>query len=287
MYHDLIAIVGYGLPVYASPGTEGRAQAISVRCANAHRFLRAALGADAAARVLVLAPQHWQRFTGSPMFGVPQTVDVQTVVVAGEDAGLWTLIVPPPGALPPAAAQALRRVYGRSDGVIAIGTFMDLLAVHELGHVFIDQTAGAFDFHRPRRWLVELFCNLGLHAYVAAVEPAQMEHLTTFPRAMIALGHTHLPHRQLADFERLYADMEPSNFVWYLSQLHLAAHHIYDAGGLETVQALFRAIVQSQNDVSDEQLAVQLRDAVHPIVAQVLTTWPDLELSEHRARGIA
>ena len=64
---------------------------------------------------------------------------------------------------------------------------------------------------------------------------------------------------------------------------HLAAHRIYDAGGLETVQALFRAIVQSQDNVSDEHLAVQLRDAVHPTVARVLTTWPDLEFSEAHA----
>jgi len=286
MYQNLIAIEGYGLSVYASPGTEGRAQAIAARCANAQRFLQAALGADVATRVLVLSLRHWQRFTGSPMFGIPQTVDAQTVVVAGEDAELWTLIVPPPEALPPAVAQALRRVYGRSDGVVAIGAFMDLLAVHELGHLFIDQTAGAFDFHRPRRWLVELFCNLGLHAYVAAVEPGQMEHLTTFPQAIVALGYAHLSHRQLADFERLYADMAPPNFAWYQSQLHLAAHRIYDAGGLAAVQALFRAIVPSRDNVSDAHLAEQLRDAVHPTVAQVLTTWPDLEFSEHKARRI-
>jgi hypothetical protein len=180
-------------------------------------------------------------------------------------------------------AGCRQNVLGRSapsDGAVAIGAFMDLLAVHELGHLFIDQTAGAFDFHRPRRWLVELFCNLGLHAYVAAVEPAQMDHLTTFPQAIVALGYGRLPHRQLADFERLYADMAPPNFAWYQCQLHLAAHRIYDASGLEVMQALFRTIVQSQDDISDAHLALQLRDAVHPAVAQVLTNWPELEFSE-------
>jgi hypothetical protein len=44
---------------------------------------------------------------------------------------------------------------------------MDLLAVHEVGHLFVDQAANQFDFHLPRRWLVELFCNLGLHATAA------------------------------------------------------------------------------------------------------------------------
>jgi len=38
--------------------------------------------------------------------------------------------------------------------------------------------------------------------------------------------------------------------------------------------------VQSQDDISDAHLALQLRDAVHPAVAQVLTNWPELEFSE-------
>jgi hypothetical protein len=49
MHQELITIKGYGLPVYASPGTEGRAQAVAIRCANAQRFLQAVLGADVAA----------------------------------------------------------------------------------------------------------------------------------------------------------------------------------------------------------------------------------------------
>ena len=279
-YSTLNELTGYSFPVYASPGTEARAQTIAARCERAYRFLGETLNPNTEIRVLILAPEDWERFTGSPMFGVPQTVDKQTVVVAGQDSELWKMIVPPIEYLPPDKAHTIRKVYNQADGSVSVASYMDLLPVHEIGHLFIDQAADAFDFHLPRRWLIELFCNLCLHAYVAKEEPGEMERLTAFPEAVIALGYRHLEHTNLDDFEQLYAGMEPPNFVWYLSQLHVAAHRIYDAGGIESVQAMFRTIVQSKDSIADEQLAMQLRDDVHPNAAKVLTTWPDWKLSE-------
>lgn len=278
-YSILSALKGYSFPVYASPGTEARAQTTAARSQRAFHFLSETLNSHTEIRVLILAPEDWKQFTGSSMFGVPQTVDTQTVVVAGQDSELWKMIVPPMEYLPPDTAHAIRKVYNQADGSVSVASYMDLLPVHEIGHLFIDQTANAFDFHLPRRWLIELFCNLCLHAYVAQEEPAEIEHLTVFPEAMIALGYRHLEHTNLDDFEQLYAGMEPPNFVWYLSQLHVAAHHIYDAGGIESVKALFRTIVQSKDNISDKQLAVQLQENVQPHAAQVLTTWPDLKFS--------
>lgn len=150
---------------------------------------------------------------------------------------------------------------------------MDLLPVHEVGHLFIDQTARQFDFHLPRRWLVELFCNLALHAYTAIEEPNQLSTLTVFPQTIVALGNNHLQHRALYDFEQLYASMEPPNFAWYQSRLHVAAQRIYDSAGIEALRRLFRAIVQSSESLADEQLAIHLQATVHPTVADVLVSW--------------
>jgi hypothetical protein len=209
------------------------------------------------------------------MYGVPQTTDERTLVVAGQNSELWRRIVPPTESLLPSAAQSLRAIYGQSDGSIDIAPYMDLLPVHEVGHLFVDQATGQFDFHEPRRWLVELFCNLGLHAYVAAEEPKQMPNLETFPQTIVAGGSARLPHQTLADFERLYADMQPQNFVWYLSQLHIAAQRVYHAGGPESLQSVYAAIVQSKEKLSDEQLGLHLRVEVHPEVERVLISWPD------------
>lgn len=272
-YSDLIELRGYRFPVYASGGAEERAQEIAVRCQQGHRFLTKALEFEVQARLLVLAPEHWQAYTGSPMFGVPQTIDAQTVVVAGQNSELWRMIVPPLESLPPAAAQSMRTVYGRQDGSADIAPYMDLLPVHEMAHLFVDQAAGQFDFHLPRRWLVELFCNLSLHAYVSMEEPGQIPPLEVFPRIVAGQDSRMFAHRSLRDFEVLYATMDPPNFVWYLSRLHVAAKDIFDAGGTESLLRLYKMIVQSRAMLPDNELAARLRSDVHPAVENVLSSW--------------
>jgi hypothetical protein len=274
-YANLSELPEYPFPVYISAGVERRAQAIAGRCNRAYRFLSTTLNFEAEVCLLVLAPEQWQEYTGSPMYGVPQTTDMRTIVVAGQNSPLWKMIIPPPERLPSPAAQAMAASYGLPDGSIDLAPYMDLLPVHEIGHLFIDQAAGQFDFHRPRRWLVELFCNLCLHAFIVAEEPEQLPNLETLPHAIVAGGFAHLPHRSLDDFERLYADMPPPNFVWYLSQLHAAAERVYDAGGVESLQRLHQTIVQSQAQISDDHLAARLRTEVQPEVEQVLTRWPN------------
>ena len=58
-----------------------------------------------------------------------------------------------------------------------------VLGATRMGHLVHCQAGREF----PRRWLRELFCNLCLHAYVAAQEPEQLPVRETFPR-LIAGG---------------------------------------------------------------------------------------------------
>jgi hypothetical protein len=166
----------------------------------------------------------------------------------------------------------MRAVYGQPDGSIDIATYMNLLPVHEVGHLFVDQASGQFDFHLPRRWLVELFCNLSLHAYVVSEEPDRLPYLEMFPQAVVAQDRATFLHQAWHDFEVLYAGMEPPNFLWYLSRLHTAAKRTYDAGGVESLQRLYRTLLRSSGNSTDEQLAADLRENVHPEVANVLAS---------------
>jgi hypothetical protein len=275
LYPNLFELSGFPIAVYFSAGTEQRAREIAGRCQRAYQFLGPTLNFEAEICVLVLAPEHWQDYTGSPMYGVPQTIDKRTLVVAGQNSELWKMIVPPLEDLSPSVAQAMRVVYGQPDGSIDLASYMGLLAVHEMGHLYLDQATGTFDFNFPRRWLVELFCHLCLHAYIAIEEPQQLPSLETFPKTIVIRGLSPLSYQTLDDFERLYAGMEPPNFVWYLSRLHLAAQRIYEAGSIETLQRLWQALVQSSEKLSDEQLALRLRTEVHPEAERVLAKWPD------------
>jgi hypothetical protein len=57
-----------------------------------------------------------------------------------------------------------------------------MLVVHELAHAFHDGVPFVF----PRSWLMELFADMALYAFVTAEEPDQRLHFETLPR--VALG---------------------------------------------------------------------------------------------------
>ena len=98
--------------------------------------------------------------------------------------------------------------------------------------------------------------------------------METFPRMVASLGVDQLRYQSLADFERLYIDVGPQNYGWYQCRFHVAAKNIYEAGGVEPLQRLWKAFLQSDEKLSDEELATRLREDVHPKVEHVLTTWP-------------
>jgi hypothetical protein len=200
---------------------------------------------------------------------MPHYTDERTLAVAGQDNRFWQSMTPPAEALPPQAAQAMQAAYGQPDGSINLSPFFDLLAVHELGHLFQLQAQCQF----PRLWLTELFCNICLHAYVVAVEAERLPALETFPQMVANLGVAELRYRNLDDFERLYTDVGAQNYGWYQCRFHVAAKHIYEAGGVEALQRLWKAFLQADEKPSDEQLAARLREDVHPEVERVLTAW--------------
>ena len=268
-YPNLIELSDFQFPVYASAGTEQQAQSIAVRCRNAHEFLGSALEFEPQMNVLVLTPEHWSEYATFPVYGMAHFTDERTLAVAGQDNGFWQSMTPPAEALPPEAAQAMKAAYGQPDGSINLSPFFDLIAVHELGHLFQLQANCQF----PRLWLSELFCNICLHAYTVAVEPEQLPALETFPQMVANLGVAELRYRSLEDFERLYTDVGAQNYGWYQCRLHVAAKRIYETGGIEALQRLWKAFLQSDEKLSDEQLAARLREDAHPEIERVLTAW--------------
>ena len=106
------------------------------------------------------------------------------------------------------------------------------------------------------------------------LDPVAVERFRTGYRELFGAVTRDDPLYEAVSAGRLYAGMEPPNFVWYLSRLHTAAQRIYDSGGVEVLQRLHTMIVRSTEQHSDAHLAEQLKTAVHPEVERVLVTWP-------------
>ena len=114
--------------------------------------------------------------------------------------------------------DGLARVYGGPDGKLRFDDFFDLIAVHEVAHLFCE---GQVAF--PRMWLGELFANLALHAWVAQQAPDSLDTLTTLPRLAAQGSGVEFEHRSRDDFERLYSSVGGPNYVWYQFRLQVAA----------------------------------------------------------------
>jgi hypothetical protein len=260
----LVEIPG-AVPTFASAGLERRATAIAGIAGSSSDYLAALLEHRPEMQVLVLSEADWAERGRVPLYGLPNA-DAGTLVVAGTEAGWWSELALMAG---DDRQAEVATVYGGPDGNTHLGDFFDLVAVHEVAHLFCE---GMLVF--PRMWLGELFANLALHAWVAQRAPDSLDTLTTLPR-LAALGSgEEFEHRSRDEFERLYSSVGGPNYVWYQFRLQVAAAELFDSVGEVAVQRLFDAFrVDGGTDrdsqafdesIDDATLAARLSAAVDP-----------------------
>jgi hypothetical protein len=244
-----------GLPTFASVGLEARAESIGRIAADAHEYLAGLLGFRPDAQVLVLSEADWPSRTDTELYGLPNASN-GTLVVAGTEARLWSQFAE---MVADEDRPELERTYGDpgGDGGLMLGSFMDLVAVHEVGHVFHEGTQ-----HFPRLWLQELFANLCLHAWVAERSPESMPALLTMPTLGAKAPPEAFTYHSRDEVERLYSNVGGVNYAWFQFRLQLEAAALYDRAGSGAVTRLFEAF-----RLDDAALARRLEEAVDPGLA--------------------
>jgi hypothetical protein len=249
----LIPVPG-GLPTFASAGVEERAASIGRIAADSYDYLAGLLGFRPDAQVLVVTEADWPKVTETPIYGLPNAGN-GTLVVAGTEAPLWASFEE---MVAPDDRAAFEAAYAEADGSIRLGPFMDLVAVHEVAHIFHQGTQ-----HFPRLWLQELFANLCLHAWVADRSPADLTTLTTMPRLGSKAPPEAWAHSSREDFELFYTDVGGPNYVWYQFRLQVEAEVLFDRAGTGVVRRLFDAF-----RLDDAALARRLDHDVDPGLAE-------------------
>ncbi len=252
----LVEVPG-GLPTFASAGLEERATEIGRRAAASHAYLAGLLGRRPEAQVLVLSEADWDDRSSIGLYGLPNA-DNGTLVVAGTEAPFWSEL----GAhADEAGPRELAAVYGRSDGSLGFAPFFDLIAVHEVAHLFHQ---GVVMF--PRLWLAEFFANLCLHAFVERHEPASLTRLLTLPEVGARTPAAAFDYRTREEFERVYTSMPGPNYAWFQFRLQLAARDLYGAAGEAAIPRLFEAF-----RLDDTSLAALLAGTVSPVLGELAT----------------
>ena len=264
-HQGLASLPGFPFEVHTSASTREQAGRLADRCARAYSYLGEMLAFRPECALVVLNRADWSERASNPLYGMPY-YSAGNLFLAGEPSDLVARLEEVTGPAPAVAVQALDQVYGTGAG--RLEPFADLLIVHELAHAFHDGVPFVF----PRSWLMELFANMALYAFVIASEPGRRLHLETLPR--VALEHRLLKPvaRDLRYFEAFYPYIEPLTYVWYQFRLTMMAKGLIDTAGQEVLRRLWDAFA-----LSDEQLADVLGDRVHPAAGQWLASWNALQ----------
>lgn len=263
---ELMKLDTFPFPVYASQGWEDQATSIAARCSSAYEFLRALFSVSPTFHIKALNHADWESHASNRTFGMPHyIVYSQSLTVAVEPSDFWTSFVEILRASSSEGYAELQSVYRRDKDEIDLSQFFNLLVVHELAHAVHHQ--GKCEF--PRIWIQEFFCNLCLHAYVVSVEPEQLPVLETFPRLMARVDPSGLEYQSLEDLEAIYSNMSPVNYSWYQTQLLVAAKRVYEVGGRQVLEKIWKTF-RSPDSLVEERL----RQQVHSSVADMMTSWP-------------
>lgn len=264
---NLVALAGYAMPVLASPGSEERARVIADRLDRALSWLERSLQRRPLFTLFVVDRTDWDTVAEVPIYGMPQSLPGK--IVTSPDAAPWWddyLDALRPH-LPASVLADVARVFGDPADFT---TMADLVAVHELTHLFheIHPVTWASEF--PADWVMELFANIGMHGYVVTHEPERLPLLATLTAAARAAGPKPWPFNELAAMgQSMQASV--SNYVWFEFMLIGFAESIWNSGGVDAMVAFQQTL--GEPTLSPDAV-VQRLAAIDPAVADAVRAWP-------------
>ena len=274
-YEKLNPLEGYKVKAFYSQGTKLKAVEMATRCDNAISYFQHFLEFDPDVTLLVLSPADWSDYTDFPVYGMPHYTSNNTLVVAAEDNDMWRSFIMPLDQLPAGLAAQVGETYTGTDGQLSMRGFFDLLVIHELGHAYHFQAG----MNMQRLWLMEVFVNIFLHAYIAEQEPELLPALTVFPQMVVETTQKDdLKFTTLNDLEENYQIMGmqyPNNYGWYQCRWHIAAGKAYDEGGTDALKRLWFALKNQEEKLDDDTLVEFLSKKVHKSLADIPLKWDD------------
>jgi hypothetical protein len=153
---------------------------------------------------------------------------------------------------------------------VEMTAFVDCVVAHELTHLTeaFDPTTWASSL--GPMWVSELYANLGMWAYFAQEEPAELHRIAQLADASRAAGAHGWPVR---DLDRMPESLQHSagHYVWFQMLLILLARQIWETTGPPALAA-YRSALHGKSLSPTETVAAL--DEISPGLAQRLHRWP-------------
>jgi hypothetical protein len=214
-----------------SPGAEARADGLEARAVRARDWLVDQLAAPFSFDLYVLDEDAWSDHAEVSVYAIPHAdPDSGKIVLGSRPATLFDSVCmqfwPDLGN---ESRAAMHEVYGDP---LMLEEFADLILVHELMHLVPRRQS------LPEMWHEELFANLGAVGYLASEEPEELPVYLTFCHAGRDVPTSRVACSALVDMAGSFEDGGFANYVWYQCRLIVAAERLWNAHGVEALQAL-------------------------------------------------
>ena len=219
--------------LHFSPGYAKRAQTLGKLVREAHFFLAEWLGVQARTTLSLLRRESWRRVRRVP-YGYPHSIPDKGTLFA--PAHYPPRLVSRQRALFEQASPALQAAIceDRSQIDIAIKHFFDLVAIHELGHLFIHH----LQLHLGTRWLTELVANLFATAFFVEVRPDLAATWLAWSELQANLP---VLYRSLDAYEAHYASLDFANSNYYQGRFNQKALDLWQQHGRELAPTLIKS----------------------------------------------
>jgi hypothetical protein len=234
-------IEGHPVTLHFSPGYRERAERLGLLVAAAHEFLERWLDVSAHTTLSVLRRENWRHLRRAP-YGYPHSIPERGMIFA--PAHYPPRLIERARVLYEAAPPKLREtVSGSVDELNAqIMRFYDLVAIHELGHLFVEHLQLALG----TQWLTELVANFFATAFFHEERPDLAACWMAWADVQAS---TLVRHRALEDYEAHYTMLDFTNASYYQGRFNQCALALWKAQGRELAPALVSAFSRRHDAV--------------------------------------
>ena len=211
-----------GVWVHYSRGHDVRAELVGRRIAASNDFFDTRMGVRVELRVALLDPPDFARALPSAPYGMPFVQGGLAVLPANLESGAVADAYQALG--PTAPTDVIERLQAQGLSFAqAARTMVDLVALHELGHV----QAESYGINPRQAWFAEFMATYFAYAYLRSAEPD----LAQVWDAVAEAGREGVDptYTSLDDLNRLYTGVGPVNYVWFQDTLQGHARSVYDS----------------------------------------------------------
>lgn len=260
--HRVLELDDTHIPVTVSDGCEMEARRVLSQVSRAREWASLVLDRDVEFALVVADEHDWASVAAVPIH-LPHAATDRIVVPARPTTAFGESLRTYWPHIDDERRRALTAAYGEA---LDTTPFVELIVVHELGHLFHLQVPFEFD----RFWLTEFFANLLMVGYVAEVQPQmwpQVEHFAAAASSSPPLeGWAHA----LDDME-LSLQVGPENYIWYQMILIDRAIAVWHSSSKEGMRRLFD---ECRTPDSEYSALTRTLASIDPQLTQVMYGWP-------------